>query len=110
MVENEGKNLEAVTEAEAREKHYLLTPQGLLSLLSYIQYCHMLRGGTIHGGLCPSTSIINQKNAPTDLAVGQSNRDNSSSEVPSSQVTLACIQLTKTDQHIVSMRGLSRLD
>lgn len=47
-----------------------------------------------HDGLVPVTSIINKKDAPID----QSNRGIFPVEVPSSQTTLACAQLTETNQ------------
>lgn len=44
--------------------------------------------------LGPPITLINQE-SPTDMPTGQSNRGNSSTEVLPSQVTVACVKLTK---------------
>jgi hypothetical protein len=41
--------------------------------------------------------MINQENVPTDLPTGQSSGAILSTEVPSSQMTLACIKWTKPE-------------
>ena len=51
-------------------------------------------GGTTQTELCPPTSIINQKNAPT----GCSGEGIFSMNVPSSQETPICVKLTKSNQ------------
>ena len=43
----------------------------------------------------PLVPTINQKKCLHRIATGQSDRDNSSPEFPSSQVTLACVRLIK---------------
>ena len=64
MKESQGKNLEAETDVESMEECYLkLFPHSFLSLLSYTILDHKPRGDSIHSGLNPTTSIINQKNA-----------------------------------------------
>lgn len=63
---------------------YLLTSRGVFSYLSYTGQTHLPRDGTTYSWLHPPTSIIIQENAPTDIATGQSDRDNSSVGVFSS--------------------------
>ena len=46
-----------------REAAFCLTPQGLLSLLSYITQNHLLMGGSTHNGLRPP---ISQENVLAD--------------------------------------------
>ena len=57
--------------------------------------------GTIHSELGPPISIINQGNVPTDMSLGQSDGDSFSNEnVPSFQVTLVYVKLTKYPSHL----------
>lgn len=50
---------------------------------------------TIHNGLGPSTSIVNQDSVFTDLAIGQSDGGNTLVEIPSSQGCLGLCQVDK---------------
>ena len=70
---------------------FWLAPRGLLSLLSYSTPAHQPTGGITHCGLDPLTPITNQENSPQ--ACPQANRVGNifSIEVPSSPVTLACV-------------------
>lgn len=57
----------------------------------YTSQIQLPREGTAHSGL----GLL-----MTDMAIGQSDVNNSSMEVPSSQVSLGCVKLTmKTDHH-----------
>lgn len=67
----------------------LLSPLWLSQLSKTIQN-HLPRGGTAHPGLGPPTLVINQ--ASLMEAIPQL-------QVPSSQGTVACVHLTKTNQH-----------
>lgn len=66
---------------------YWLAPCDFLSLLSQIPRDYRPRAGTAHSGRGPSTSNINQENAPP-TCLEQSDGGVSSVEVPS-QVSLA---------------------
>lgn len=83
---SEVRNLETETEAKSwRNPTYWLTPpHGLLSLFSYTIQDHLSRD------LDPPISIINQKNAPTDLSTDKSYRDIRIWV----QMTLVCVKLT----------------
>lgn len=73
-----------------------------LAQLPFLQNSvHMHKDSTAYSGLSPPTLITNQENSPhmpTDQSDGSGG--DSSIEVPSSQVTLAGVKLTKTDQHV----------
>ena len=87
------------TEAETMEvAAYWLAPHGLLSLLSYITQDHLPRDGTAHSGLSPPTPIINQEKGSPAMPTGQSDGGMFSVEVLSSQMTMACVELTKTNK------------
>lgn len=55
-------------------------------------------GGTIHKGLGPPITIVNEENAPTHLPTDRSYEGVFSVETPSSKMTLACVELTETKQ------------
>lgn len=55
----------------------------------------MPRGGTTRSGLGSLESITNGENAPTELPTDQSDRGNSSLEIPSSQSYSSLCQLDK---------------
>lgn len=55
----------------------------------------MPSGNSAQSELSLPTLITNQRNAPTVLPSGQSVGGAYSIEVPSSQMTLACVQLTR---------------
>lgn len=78
---------------------YWLALLGLLDLLSFALQDHLPRSGTTHSGVGPSTTIVNQENALTDLPTGQSDGDGSSLGVSFSQVTLICVKSTKVNGH-----------
>lgn len=65
---NNNSSPEGRTEAEATERYYLLAYSPWLAELIFLYNPelpdHLLRDGTSHGGLGPSTSIINKENAP----------------------------------------------
>lgn len=52
----QSRNLEAETEAETMEEHYLLA---CLRLLLYTTQDHLSRGGTAHNKMSPPTLVIN---------------------------------------------------
>lgn len=81
----QNRNLEIATEAETMEESF----SRLSQLLSYT-----LQDNLTYSGLDPSTSIINQENAPADLPTGQTDEEIFSTEVHSSHMTLSCINLT----------------
>jgi len=86
----QNRNLEIATEAETMEESF----SRLSQLLSYTLQENFPRDGPTYSGLDPSTSIINQGNAPADLPTGQTDEEIFSTEVHSSQMTLSCINLT----------------
>ena len=64
MGESQGRNLKTGTKAETmRNIAHWLASQALLSWLSYTRQEHLPKGGTIHSGLTPLTSITHQENA-----------------------------------------------
>jgi len=69
-------------------------PPWLAQFPSYTTQADPPRGGTAHSRLGPSTSIINQENAPTGLLPSQMDVANSSTEVNSSQVAPVCVKVT----------------
>lgn len=71
---------------------------GLLSLLSHTVQDHLPRGGPIHNGPSPPTSMAKKENAPIDLSIRQSDGGMFSTESSSSQMTLACVKLAKATQ------------
>lgn len=86
----QNRNLEIATEAETMEESFSRISQ----LLSYTLEDNLPRDGPTYSGLDPSTSIINQENAPADLPTGQIDEEIFSTEVQSSRMTLSCINLT----------------
>lgn len=91
-VETQGWNLELETKAEPlRNAAYWLA---LLACLACILV--NLPSSVAHSGRGPPISTINKQNAPTDMFIGQSDRGNSSGEVPSSRVTLICVKSMTT--------------
>lgn len=79
----------------------LLSP-GLLNYLSYSTQVHQLRGGTTRSGLGILISIDSYKKASQTYLQDSYGRK-ASVEVPSFQVTLACVKLTKINQHIINI-------
>lgn len=55
----------------------------------------LAQGATAHDGLGPPTANINLKSSPTNSPTGHMTIAIVSVEVSSSQMTLACIKLTK---------------
>lgn len=80
--DTQGRNLEAGMEAEG---HGGTLPSDLLPMAYSIQD-HLHRGGTTHNWLCPSTSSIDQENAPTDFPTCNSYGDIFS-------MSLACVNI-----------------
>ena len=76
---SQGRNLRQEPRARLKQRpgksaaHWLV-PGGLLNLLSYAALDHLPKSGTTHNWLSPLTSIINQRNAPTDSVTGPSGR------------------------------------
>lgn len=66
----------------------------LLSLLSEAPQDNLPGCSLTHNTLSPPTLAVNQENAPIDMPSGQSEGD-SSTEIASSQRTLAYVKLTK---------------
>lgn len=94
--ESQGRNLEAGSDAEAMEEYCLQACSSWLAQpSSYRTKDHQPRDGTTHRGLGPPIFIINKKMC-THLRRGQSDRGCFSVEAPSSQMTLACVKLTKS--------------
>lgn len=82
----QSRKLEAGTGIETwRNSVCRPAPHSLFRLLSYVTQDHLPRNSTTHSGVGLLTSITNQEDAL------QAN--------PSSQVTLAHIKVTETDQH-----------
>ena len=71
-----------------------MLPAGLLTLLSYTIQAPLPQGDSTHRDLDPPTSIIYQENSPTDFPTGQSDWGIFSNKVPSSQITLACANIS----------------
>lgn len=67
---------------------------------------HKTKVGTDHSGLGPPTSVINNKMLQTFLHANMM-RDTFSIEVPSSQITVACVKLTKTKQTTTTKKTLA---
>lgn len=63
------------------------------------------QGGTAHSSLGPPTSIMNQETVPTDLPPGLPNGGTVSVKVPSSQIILVYVRLTKTGVSWMSLEG-----
>ena len=75
---------------------YQLTPRGLLSLLYHIPEVSMPRMVlTTINQLVPATLIINQAKCATGLLTVQSSQNIFLIDIPSSQMTLSCAELTK---------------
>lgn len=88
-VETQGRNLELETKTEPlRNAAYWLA---LLACLACI-LVHLPSSSAAHSGWGPPISTINKENAPPDMFIGQSDRGNSSGEVPSSRVTRICVK------------------
>lgn len=70
----------------------------LLSLNPYTTQDHLSRGSATHRGQGPPTPFVNQENASQATCLqGQLDGSRFSLEVPSSQITLASVKLTKTN-------------
>lgn len=80
-----------------------LFPMVFSACFFYIIQDPLLKGGTAHGG----PGLLTVRQCPTDLPLGQSGGDYSSSEVPSSRLTLVCVKLAKNHAH--SLRTLLRV-
>lgn len=78
-------------EQSGRNAVFWLAPQSLLSLLFCTTQENLPRDVTTHRGLGPPTSIINEESAPSDLPTYQSYGNIFSIEIPSFQVTIACV-------------------
>lgn len=83
--------------------HRVTQLQGLLAqfaqLLSYITYDHFPGVALpIMEWVFQYLSLI-QKKCPTNIPIGQSDGDNSSHKIPSSQETPVWVKLTKTNQY-----------
>lgn len=81
-----------------RDHGGMLCPD-LLGLLPYIQD-YLTGNDTIYSELGPSTSISNKENAPTDLSTDQSGGSISSTEIPSSRMTLARAKWIQTNRYV----------
>ena len=57
------REVRAGTEARREQTAASYLPT-IHSLCLFRNHAHLLRGGTAHSGLCPSTSTINQENGP----------------------------------------------
>lgn len=66
-----------------------------ICLLLYTAWNYLPRDGSAYSGLRPPMSIINQEDAPIALPKGNLMGDVFSIEFLSSQMTLACVMLTK---------------
>lgn len=77
-----------------RKAVYWLAFHGLLSLLSYTIHDHLPRCGTTHSVQSLSPQLLT-KRTPHRLAYMQSDRDNSSVEIPLSQMYLGLCQVDK---------------
>ena len=90
-----GPDPEAGTAAETMEEGSLLAHSSASHSSGFLI---TPRGGTTHSGLGPPTnptSVINQENAPQTQLQASLMVEFVSGEGPSSQVTLACVELTK---------------
>ena len=82
------------TEAEPwRDAAYWLAPQ-----FAYMTQDPLSSGDTTHNGLASSTSITEGRKMAHGLLTGQSDIRLFSVEVPSSQMTMACVKLAQ-NQH-----------
>lgn len=66
---------------------------------SYTTLVHKPSGGSAHSGLGPPTSSFNHENTLAELPAGPPDEGVFSVEVPSVQMILACLKLTKAQQH-----------
>lgn len=90
------------TESEVEMEKDLAYFLWLAQLLSYITQDELLRDNSTHSGLSNPISITNQENAP-QYAHRHSDWCNFSIELPSTQVTLVFVKLTKTIYHIIQV-------
>ena len=74
-----------------------MAPSGLFSLQPSSTYSG--EAPPTCSGLVPLISVINHKDDPTDLPIGQSDQGNSSNEVPPSDCLYVSVKLTKTSQY-----------
>ena len=90
--------LDAGIEAEAMEEHFigLLVFPGLLSLFSYKTQDHLSRCDTVHCELGLPASVMNHKHDP--WSTGQYQKGSLQLRF-TFQVTVACVKLTKPNQH-----------
>lgn len=65
------------------------------SAIILIAQAYLHSDGTCHSGPGLFTSISNQENAPIDIPIGQSDGNNFSNEIPSSQIDLKFCQIDK---------------
>lgn len=79
---SQGRSLEAGNEAEVT---FLV--------------CFLVQTRTTHIGLGPPTLISNPENIPIHLPTNQSDGGFFSIKLPSSQMTIVCVKLIKTNQH-----------
>lgn len=95
-----GNGSQDLKQRPRRNAGSLLAPRDLVSLISFITQHHLPGSGTTHSGLQSSTTIQSSvKTIAHRLATGQSDGDIVSTEVPSSQTTLAYAKLTKPKEH-----------
>lgn len=87
------------------EFSFLACSPWLLNLLSCTAQDHLLVGGQYPQWVDLPISIINQEKAPEDTPKGQYDGGNPSAEVPSYQMTLACVGLIKAEQHAFFLQG-----
>lgn len=84
-----------------------LLTSGFFCLFSYTIKVQLPRVRTNHKDLVPPTSVVNQENSPTGLPTGDYDGGIFSIKVASSLMTLACIQLVKSNQCSVQWHALS---
>lgn len=72
---------------------------GFFILLSYTTQNHLPRDGTTHSSLGLPHINHESRKCPTDMPIGQFGGGKSLIEVHSSQGTIVCVKLTKTNLH-----------
>lgn len=81
-----------------RNAAYWLAFHGVLHLSSYTMQDNLPKGDTTHNGLGPSHINHQSRKCPYSMPMCQSDVVSSLAEVLSSQVMLACVQVTKTNR------------
>jgi len=95
-VGTQGRKSEPGTETEMVSLFLLLAN---LLLMACVTQDLLIKGATAHNDLDHSLSIILIKKCSTNSLTGQSDGNNSPTEVPSSQITLVCVKLTEVYHH-----------